>query len=1022
MRRSRSRDGRDGRDARGSRDQREAPRPAAKDAWAAEKPEPVAAAEVPPQTPLQGLSLVEARLGEACAKVQEAIDITEFEEVKLALARAQEELRRAAEVVAQCSRQEEQRAQVLVKLQEAVFAPTVEGLREALAIAEQLCVAPGDLEEARQALVAQEHKWRILQQVQESIADPSDIAKVQAAIAEAEGANVVGPEVEAARRIVQEAVRQQAALGNLRATFAIAQQQQSAVDSGASNASPETCRQLRHSLAQAEQCKVPEAELQPVRTLLEALSAQEQQRQQQRQVEDQQRQQVLGTLSSAIQQRDVAAVTSAIEEARRIQVDESHIAEAQMVLLQLQQAEQLAASAASTAMQSSDSMAAAIAAAIVAATALAASHVTVPTPPPPAPPTAVTGAIPPGGLQQGVLLGGTVKRWDANKGFGFIVPDTAGPDCFVHGRDLEDGDFLVVGSRVVFEAIIDPSKGPGKYRARVKSGAQRRDVVAAEVPASDRLYVVNLPAEITEEQIAAIFGQYGSLAFVKKLPQNASKPSSAAALVGLSDLAQAKWIHDNVGNQIPLGLTTPVAISYAAETTASVNRIPDSAVATAADRLYILGLPLEISEDQIAAVFSQYGPVSNVKKLAVVHGKTDSAALVKMVDPQRAKWLVDNVNRNIPVGLTSPIMVSFAKEGTGASSAAGPPPPPQALAAQYPMATAAPAPPPPAPAPAPAGGSEIIIDNVPAGTSEEVMSSVIGQYGAIISVRKLPDAYLGAPHSSFAVLMHESSQAKWVVDNLNRNIPVGLSFPVGVRFAQLTTARNGYGPAIGSHAQAFQSPYSSGAGCGGALGAPSSLPPPPPPSAPAAAAPAPTPQEPTNQLFVEGLPLGSPEDAVKSVFAQYGAVISVSVVPPIAGDRETTAFIFMSEVGQAKWLVENLNRNIPVGLSTPVRLSYAASAASSVVDTSHLLGALSLPPQPQQPPVGAQVPEEDFDMMNFLATGADPAPLAAEPSSPPGSRLPPPPPPPPPARAASAAPVAVSAATAKWSSQACPPS
>jgi len=52
---------------------------------------------------------------------------------------------------------------------------------------------------------------------------------------------------------------------------------------------------------------------------------------------------------------------------------------------------------------------------------------------------------------------GSVKWYDANKGYGFIAPDD-GPDIFVHYSDIAE-DTLMADERVVFD-IEQTDKGP----------------------------------------------------------------------------------------------------------------------------------------------------------------------------------------------------------------------------------------------------------------------------------------------------------------------------------------------------------------------------------------------------------------------------------------------------------------------------------------------------------------------------------------------------------------------------------
>ena len=56
---------------------------------------------------------------------------------------------------------------------------------------------------------------------------------------------------------------------------------------------------------------------------------------------------------------------------------------------------------------------------------------------------------------------GTVKWFNETKGYGFIQPDTGGPDVFVHISAVEQAGMrgLVEGQKISFEVVADRRTG-----------------------------------------------------------------------------------------------------------------------------------------------------------------------------------------------------------------------------------------------------------------------------------------------------------------------------------------------------------------------------------------------------------------------------------------------------------------------------------------------------------------------------------------------------------------------------------
>ena len=78
-------------------------------------------------------------------------------------------------------------------------------------------------------------------------------------------------------------------------------------------------------------------------------------------------------------------------------------------------------------------------------------------------------------------LTGTAKRWNDDKGFGFIKPDDGSEDIFCHRTSVMDGDCLVEGARLAYTKGWDDRKN--KERAEnVTGGAQRSAGAGAGPP------------------------------------------------------------------------------------------------------------------------------------------------------------------------------------------------------------------------------------------------------------------------------------------------------------------------------------------------------------------------------------------------------------------------------------------------------------------------------------------------------------------------------------------------------------
>ena len=68
----------------------------------------------------------------------------------------------------------------------------------------------------------------------------------------------------------------------------------------------------------------------------------------------------------------------------------------------------------------------------------------------------------PGGMKGSGKITGTVKRWNRDRGFGFIIPDTGSDDIFCHFSNITDGNALehLASFHLPFQYIIMQSALP----------------------------------------------------------------------------------------------------------------------------------------------------------------------------------------------------------------------------------------------------------------------------------------------------------------------------------------------------------------------------------------------------------------------------------------------------------------------------------------------------------------------------------------------------------------------------------
>ncbi|MFD4644466.1 cold-shock protein [Lentzea sp. NPDC058436] len=100
-------------------------------------------------------------------------------------------------------------------------------------------------------------------------------------------------------------------------------------------------------------------------------------------------------------------------------------------------------------------------------------------------------------------LTGRVVRFDDDRGYGFIAPDSGQEDVFLHANGVLGGGDVATGTRVTFR-VMEGQRGLKAYDVKVVGDGEVPPVVVEETVKRDVLTAGRYATEITETLIAAV--------------------------------------------------------------------------------------------------------------------------------------------------------------------------------------------------------------------------------------------------------------------------------------------------------------------------------------------------------------------------------------------------------------------------------------------------------------------------------------------------------------------------------------
>jgi len=323
------------------------------------------------------------------------------------------------------------------------------------------------------------------------------------------------------------------------------------------------------------------------------------------------------------------------------------------------------------------------------------------------------------------------------------------------------------------------------------------------------------------------------------------------------------------------------------------------------DNVWIGDLPVGMDKGSLATLFEPYGTVMECR---VMPGRDENAkpcAMVRFGSVDMATWVVENINGNIPEGLSEPVQIRFANDNHGAGKGKD-----KGGGVRF------------DPYGAQKGGGKpgaltpsdnVWVGDLPVGTAQTDLATIFEQYGQIVNSKMLPGRDAAAKPCAM-IRFASVDMATWVVESLNGNIPQGLDAPIIARFANSSgggKADNSAGWGGGAQAQQDNSGWG---GKGGKKGA--------------------VPSSPSDNVWVGDLPVGAAQTDLATIFEPYGQIVNSRMLPGRDPAAKPCAMIRFASVDMATWVVENLNGNIPQGLDAAIIVRFANSSGGGQADNS----------------------------------------------------------------------------------------
>lgn len=258
---------------------------------------------------------------------------------------------------------------------------------------------------------------------------------------------------------------------------------------------------------------------------------------------------------------------------------------------------------------------------------------------------------------------------------------------------------------------------------------------------SENLYVKGLPPRVNESQLQSTFSKVGNVVELKILRYGDSL--ECAALVRMGSLEEAAAAVEQLSGTTPEGSVPPLSICFHGKNPTAMG-----------DNLYVKGLPLSTTTEQLQALFGRAGTVRRCRVLqsAGTYATLDSAALVQMASGPEAQEAIDLLNGHVP-DMAGPLMVIRYAEPKAAVEIKTVP------------------------------SDNLYVKGLPLGTPDFLLRAVFVQFGTVVRLKVLEPRGNEANDCAALVQMAGVEEAKMAVQELHGRVLAAPPPPMRVRYA-----------------------------------------------------------------------------------------------------------------------------------------------------------------------------------------------------------------------------------------------